>query len=144
VFQRERNGFTTNSIQFHCILQVFREQYTTAGLFSGSQDKCIPERKSVKPVEVDGGQDVGNLGSGNIELGEQFDFAARNARINAQFTCDRNEILLQHLQRHDAGARPAVLCYKVDGASLLRRCGLIVRVDEGSRHKFAPGARRSG
>ena len=81
-------------------------------------------------MEVGGGQDVGNLGSGNIELGEQFDFTARNARINVQFTCDRNEILLQHLQRHDTGARPAVLCYKVDGASLLRRCGLIVRVDE--------------
>jgi len=46
-------------------------------LFGRPYDQSIPEGKPVKPVEIDGGENVGHLGHGHVELGEQFDFSAR-------------------------------------------------------------------
>jgi hypothetical protein len=84
----------------------------------------------VQPVEVDGSQDIGHLGSDDIELGEQFDLAAGNARLNMQLSRDGNEMLLQHLQRHDAGPRTPVRGHQIEGAPLLCRSFLVVRVNE--------------
>ena len=72
-------------------------------------------------MEVDGGKDVGNFGSSNIELGEQFDFPASNVRINAQLSRDSDEILLQYLERNHAGSATSVFRQEIEGASLLRR-----------------------
>jgi len=97
----------------------------------------------VKPVEIDGGENVSQVGRGHVELGEQFDFSASNAGIDVQFSRDGDEILLQHLQRHNAGPGTAVLCHEIEGASLLRRRRLVVRVDENVSVEEATSAHES-
>lgn len=97
----------------------------------------------MKAMKVDGGKDVGNVGDSNIELGEQFDFPASNARINVQFPRDGDEILLQHLERHNAGSPTPVHCQEIEGASLLRWCSLVVRVNENIGVEEATGAHES-
>ena len=83
-----------NPIDFPGFLQIFGEEHATAGLLGRTQDEGVPERKPMKAVEVNGSQYVRDLGSGNIELGQQFDFPARNLRINVQLPRDSDEILL--------------------------------------------------
>ncbi len=97
----------------------------------------------MKPVEIDGGENVSQVGRGHVELGEQFDFSASNAGIDVQFSRDGDEILLQHLQRHNAGPGTPVLCHEIEGASLLRRCRLVVRVDENVSVEEATSAHES-
>jgi hypothetical protein len=58
------------------ILKVFGEEHLAASLLSHPEDQRIPERKSVKPVKVNGAQDVGDLRGSNVELGKQFNLAA--------------------------------------------------------------------
>jgi hypothetical protein len=87
----------TNPIDFPGFLQIFREKDATAGLLGRPQDQSVPEGKPMKAVEVDGSEYVRDLGSRDIELGQQFDFPARNLRINMEFPRDGNEILLQYL-----------------------------------------------
>ena len=58
------------------VLHVFGEEDGAAGLFGGTDDECVPEGKVVKAVQVDSGEDVRHIGNSNVELGEQFDFAA--------------------------------------------------------------------
>jgi len=58
------------------ILQVLGEKHLAASLVSRPQNLRVPERESVKAVEVDGGQDVTKLGDRNVELGKQFNLAA--------------------------------------------------------------------
>jgi hypothetical protein len=132
--------YDVNAIDLSRLLHVFRENYATASLFGGPQDQGIPERKSVEPVQVDSGQNVGDLGCSDIKLSQQFDFAASDARINVEFASDSDEILLEHLQRHDAGARTPVLSNQVEGASLLRRCSFVVGVDKNIGIEEATGA----
>ena len=84
----------------------------------------------MKPVQIDGGEDVCDLRSGNVELGEQFNLATRNPRINLKFSRDRDEIFLQHLQRQDSGPVAPMFRYKIEGASLLRGCSLVIRIDK--------------
>jgi len=48
-------------------------------------------------MQVDGGHNVRRLSSSDVELGEQFDFAAGDARINVQLPRDCGEILMEHL-----------------------------------------------
>jgi hypothetical protein len=79
-------------------------------------------------------------GAATSNLSQQFDFAASDARINVEFASDGDEILLEHLQRHDAGARTAVLSNQVEGASLLRRCSFVVGVDKNIGIEEATGA----
>ena len=42
----------------------------------------------MKTMQVDGGHNVRRLSSSDVELGEQFDFAAGDARINVQLPRD--------------------------------------------------------
>ncbi len=112
------------------LLKVLRENNATAGLLGRSKNQRIPERKAVKPLEIDGSEDVGDFGSGDIELGEQFDLPARNARIKVQLARDGDEILLKHLQRHNAGSGAAVFSQEIEGAALLRGRSLVVRVNQ--------------
>ncbi len=84
----------------------------------------------MQTVQVDGGEDVGNIGSGDVELGEQFDFAAGDGRLHTQLARNGDEIFLQDLERDDAGSGAAVLGYKGECAALLAGRGLIVGVNE--------------
>ncbi len=61
------------------ILHVLREKHTAPSLFGCSEDQGIPKRKPVKTVQIDRGENVCDFGSGDVELGEQFDFATGNA-----------------------------------------------------------------
>jgi hypothetical protein len=97
------------TIDLSRFLRVFRENYATASLFGGAQDQGIPERKSVKPVEIDSSQNIRDVWGGNVELGQQLDFTASDMRINVQFASDCNEIFLQDLQRYNAGSVAPVL-----------------------------------
>ena len=36
----------------------------------------------MEAVKVDGGQDIGDFGSGDIQLGQQFDLPACDLRLN--------------------------------------------------------------
>src|ERR1700733_12229865 len=47
-----------------------------------------------------------------------------------QFACDRDEILLEHLQGHNSGSGAAMFCDEIEGASLFGGSGLVVGVDE--------------
>jgi hypothetical protein len=132
--------YDVNAIDLSRFLHVFRENYATASLFGGAQDQGIPERKPVEPMQVDSSQNVGDLGCSDIKLSQQFDFAASDTRINVEFASDSDEILLEHLQRHDPGARTPVLSNKVEGASLLRRCSFVVGVDKNIGIEEATGA----
>jgi hypothetical protein len=132
--------YDVNPIDLSRLLHLFRENYATASLFGGPQDQGIPERKPVEPVQVDSGKNVRDLGCSDIELSQQFDFAASDTRINGEFARDGDEILLEHLQRDDAGARTPVLSNQVEGASFLRRCSFIVGVDKNIGIEEATGA----
>ena len=70
-------------------------------------------------MKIDGGKNVCQVRLNYIELGEQFDFAAGNARIHVQLAGDGDEILLKHRQRNDAGSCPAMLGKKLDSKTLL-------------------------
>jgi len=94
----------------------------------------------VEPVQVDSGQNVRDLGRSDIELSQQFDFAASDTRIDVEFASDGDEIFLKDLQRHDAGARTPVLSNQFEGASLLRRSGFVVGVDKNIGIEEATGA----
>ena len=49
-------------------------------------------------MQINRGENVGDLWSGDIELGQQFDFAACNFNIDVQFARDGHKIFLQDLQ----------------------------------------------
>jgi hypothetical protein len=61
-------------------LQILREQDAAAGLFSGPKDSGIPKRKFMESVDIDCGQDVPEIRSSHIKLGE--DLAPRYSSIN--------------------------------------------------------------
>jgi hypothetical protein len=132
--------YDVNAIDLSRFLHIFREEYATASLFSGPQDQGIPKGKPVQPMQVDSGQNVRDLGRSNIELSQQFDFAASDTGIDVEFASDGDEILLKDLQRHDAGARTPVLSNQFEGASLLRRSGFVVGVDKNIGIEEATGA----
>src|SRR5580700_11059053 len=112
------------------VLHVFGEDYAAPGLFGGPKDQSVPEGKAMEAVEVDCGENVGDLGCSDVELGEQFHLAACDARVNAQFLRDRDEILLKDLHRHNAGPGAPVLGYEIDGPALFCRRRLVVCIDE--------------
>jgi hypothetical protein len=114
--------YNLHAIDESSCLQIFGEEHFTPSLLGHPHDQRIPEGKPVKAVEVDGGHDVSKLRSSNVKLGQQFNLAASNRRFNVQLLGDRDEILLQDLERNNAGPCTPVLCQEVKGASLLRRC----------------------
>ncbi len=139
----QKRIYDLNPIHLPGILQIFREKDAAASLHSRTKDQSIPKRKPVKAVQVDSSQNIRDFRSGNIELGEQFDFPACNARINAQLAGNCDEIFLEHLQRHNTGSRAPVFGHEIDGASLLSRRSLVVRVDEHIRIEEATSAHES-
>jgi hypothetical protein len=113
--------------------------------------RASQKRKPVKTVQVDRGENVCDFGSGDVELGEQFDFAARNARVHLQLPRHRHKIFLKHLQRHNSGPPPPVLHHKIEGPLLFRRIRFVIRVNQDvgieeatSRHCLAGNESRRG
>jgi hypothetical protein len=53
-------------------------------------------------VQADRGEDIGNVGSGDVELGEESDFAACDGGVHAQFARDDDNVFLQDPERDDA------------------------------------------
>ena len=49
-------------------------------------------------MKVNGGEDVADLGSCDVELGEQFHLSTRNLRIDAELSGHRDKILLENLE----------------------------------------------
>ena len=84
----------------------------------------------MEKVKVDGGQNIGYVGNGNVEFAEQFDLPPRYALIHAQLPRDRNEIFLQNLQRYYSCSRAPVLGNEIEGAPLFRWSSLIIRVNK--------------
>jgi hypothetical protein len=121
--------YNANSVDRPRFLHIFREEHTATCLLGGSHHQRIPERKSMKEVKVDRGQNVGYFGNGNIEFGEQLDLSPRDALIHAQLPRDRNEIFLENLMRHYAGARAPVLGNEIEGAPLFCRSSFIIRIN---------------
>jgi hypothetical protein len=62
----------------------------------------------VKPVQVDGGENVRDSNGDYVEFCEQFDFAAREWSVYVKFLRNRHEILLKNLERHNATPRASV------------------------------------
>ena len=79
-------------------------------------------------MEIDGGKDIVHFRSSNVEFGQQFYLAARDARIDMQLSRDVHEILLQHLQGNNTSPRTSVFGYEIAGAPLLHRSRFVVRV----------------
>jgi hypothetical protein len=70
------------SVDVSRIWHVFREEDGTARLSGGADDQCIPEGKSVKPVQVDCGENVFYAWSCDIKFSDEFNLAAGNARVH--------------------------------------------------------------
>ena len=79
-------------------------------------------------MEIDGGKDICHVRSSNIEFGQQYHLAARDAGIDMQLSRDVHEILLQHLQGNNTSPSSSVFGYEIAGASLLHRSRFVVRV----------------
>lgn len=60
-------------------------------------------------MQVNRGQNVGDLGRSNVEFSEQFDFSTSRARVNLQLSRDRDEVFLEDLQRHYSSSGAPVL-----------------------------------
>lgn len=124
------------------MLHIFGKKYGAAGLFRGADDEGVPKGKVVEAVQVDGGENVGNIGRGHVELGQQFHFASSDGRLYAQLAGYGNEIFLQHLERDDAGAGAAMFGYKFESAALFGGRGLVVGVNEDVGVEEAAGGHR--
>jgi hypothetical protein len=111
-------------------LQIFGEQYDAGRLFGSSKHKSVPERESMKAVEIDGSEYVVEIWNDKIEFGQQFNLPASDFSVYVKFAGDGNEIFLKHLQRQHAGSRSPVFGDKLDGSTLLRGHSLIVRVNK--------------
>ena len=81
-------------------------------------------------MEIDGGKDIGHFRSSNIEFGQQFYLATRFTRIELQLSRDRDEILLQHLQRNNASSVTAMVVPQIARDTLFCRGVVIVRVHQ--------------
>lgn len=65
----------------------------------------------MEAVEVDGGEDIANVGSDHIKFGQQLHLSPRKGRIHAQLAGHGNEIFLQHLDRYHSCSPAPVLCH---------------------------------
>ncbi len=71
-----------NPIDFATFLKVFGKQNTATGLLGRAQNQSIPKGQPVQSVEIDGSEDIGDVWSGNVELGQHLHLAARDAGID--------------------------------------------------------------
>jgi len=84
----------------------------------------------MQPVQVNGSENVGNSRSGDIELVQQLYLSPGYAYVHFQLGGDRDEVLLQNLQRDDTCTCAAMFRDQLQGPSLLRGNPSVVGVDE--------------
>jgi hypothetical protein len=125
------------------VLHIFGENHAASGLFGCPKNQSIPERKPVEPVQVDRGENIGYLGGGDIEFGQQLNLAADNVCLYAEFPCGRDKIFLENLKRHNPGPRAPVFRHKIKGPALFRRRRLVISVDQDVRIEEATSAHES-
>jgi hypothetical protein len=58
------------SVDFPSRLHVFGEKYAAPGLFRRPDDERVPKRETVKAVQVDGRENIRNVGNGYVKLGQ--------------------------------------------------------------------------
>jgi hypothetical protein len=99
----------------------------------------------MKAMKIDRRENVANVGRDDIELRDQFDFAAGSPRVDPQLARSHNKIFLKHLQRNHTASLAALLGKKLRRDFLLSGVGVIVNVDENVRiekttsaHEFRP------
>jgi len=73
-----------------------------------AQNQRIPERKMVKPMQIDGRENICDLRNGDVKLSQQFNFSPGDLAIDPKFARDGDEVFLQHLQRYHAGSAAPV------------------------------------
>jgi hypothetical protein len=56
------------AIDFSPVLHILGQEDGASGLFGGSHDQSIPEGKTMEAVKVDGGENVGDFGGGDVEF----------------------------------------------------------------------------
>jgi hypothetical protein len=125
------------------VLHIFGENHAASSLFGCAKNQSIPERKPMEPVQVDGSENIGDLGGGDVEFGQQFNLAADNGCLYAQFPCGRDKIFLENLKRHNPRPRATVFGDKIKGPALFRRRRLVIRVDQDVRIEEATSAHES-
>lgn len=125
------------------VLHIFGENHAATGLFGCPKNQSIPERKPVEPVQVDCSENIGDLGGGDIEFGQQFNLAADNMCLDVQFPCGRDKIFLENLKRHNPCPRAPVFGHKVKGPALFRGGRFVIRVGQDVRIEEATSAHES-
>ena len=120
----------TQSIDLSRVLQVLRVEHGAASLLRSPQHQSVPERELVQAMQVNGRKNVGQAQDGNVEFSQQLDLAAGNLRIDVELPGDRNEVLLQDLQRDDPRARQPVFRDQLQRAPLFRRRCPVVGVNQ--------------
>jgi len=128
--RRTEGVYDDESVDLARCLKVLAQENLASGLSGSANHQGVPKGKSVKPVEVDGRQNVGEFGYHDMEFSEQFGFAASCSRIDAQLASGSNKVFLQNLKRNHAGSGAAVLGDQIEGAALFRRSSFIVGIGE--------------
>ena len=80
-YQRNDLRFARDRSLFHAACPL-KEMMLQPVCFAERRINASQKDKSVKTMEVDGSKNIGDLGSCDVELGEELDFPARNFRID--------------------------------------------------------------
>ena len=84
----------------------------------------------MKPMQIDGGENIAHSGRGYVEPGEDLNSLLGQSRIEFEFSCGRDEVLLKHLKRYHSGPLAEVILQKIESLHLFRGVSWIVRIDE--------------
>src|SRR5437762_2771260 len=87
----------------------------------------------METVQIDGSENVRDIGGCDVELGQNFGFATGDDCVHVQLPRDGDEVLLKHLQGHNAGSGTPMFCDEFESAALFRGGSLVVGVDEDIR-----------
>ncbi len=94
-------------------------------------------------MEVNGRENIGDLWSGDVELGEEFNLSTSNLWINPKLSRHRHKILLEDLKGDDSGACSAMSRHEIDGDPLFGWRGFVVGVDQNIRVEESTSAHES-
>ena len=84
----------------------------------------------MEPMQVYGGENIPHVRFCYVEPGEEFNSSLGQLRIELEFACDRDEVLLKHLERYHPGPPAEVIQDQIACRGLLGWISGIVGVDE--------------
>ena len=119
-----------DTVHLLAMLHILREQHATAALFGHAKNHGVPIREAVEAVQIDRCENVIDRWLRNKELGKDLNLASGQARVQFELLCDGDEVLLQDLERYDAGPLLKMLLDEVEGSRLLEGNGSVFGVDE--------------